>query len=124
MDSLDFGLVVPIIVVEGRLSFARSWVLTRGNFWRLVGFWIIVVVLTYVLVLAMLAILALAVAGMFSGVLLGGKTVGALGILVFAVPAAVSLLVYLVVGITIFIAGMSFSYKALAGPVAPTEAFE
>ncbi len=111
-----FGLVFPIIVAEGRLSFARSWVLTRGNFLRLVGFWIIVFVLTYVLVLIMMAILAVAVAAMLGGVLAGGKTVGALSIIVFAVPAAISLLVYLVVGITLFIAGISFTYKALAEP--------
>jgi uncharacterized membrane protein YuzA (DUF378 family) len=43
---------------------------------------------------------------------------------VFAVPAAVSLLVYVVVGIALFIAALSFCYKALAGPVAPTETFE
>jgi hypothetical protein len=119
-----FGLVFPIIVAEGRLSFARSWVLTRGNFLRLVGFWIIVFVLTYVLILIMISILVVAVVAMLSGVLAGGKTVGALSILVFAVPASVSLVVYLVVGITIFIAGISFTYQALAGPVAPTETFE
>ncbi|MCE9521314.1 MAG: hypothetical protein K8S25_02630 [Alphaproteobacteria bacterium] len=119
-----FGLVFPLIVAEGRLSFARSWVLTRGNFWRLIGFWISVVVLTYVLIFVMIAILGVAAAGMYGGLLLGGKTVGALGILVLAVPAAVSLIIYLVVGITIFIAAMSFTYKALADPVAPTEAFE
>jgi hypothetical protein len=33
-----------------------------------------------------------------------------------AVPAAVSFLMYFVIGITVFIAAMSFSYQALAHP--------
>lgn len=119
-----FGLVFPTIVAEGRLSFARSWELTRGNFWRLIGFWILVTVLAIILIMILVAIMAFAVAAMVGSVLLGGETVGALGILVFAVPAAVSLLVYVVVGITLFIAALSFSYKALAGPLPPTETFE
>jgi hypothetical protein len=109
-----FGLVFPIIVAEGRLSFWRSWVVTRGNFLRLVGFWIVTVVLTYVLCLVMAAIAAFAVIAMVAG-LAGGQSVGAFSIVVFAVPAAVSLGIYLVVCITIFIAAMSFSYKALSG---------
>src|SRR6185436_17261954 len=90
-----FGLVFPIIVAEGRLSFWRSWVVTRGNFLRLVGFWIVVVALTYVLSLVMIAITAFAVIAMISG-LMGGQTVGAFSVLIFAVPAAVSFGVYLV----------------------------
>lgn len=112
-----FGLVFPIIVAEGRLSFARSWELTRGNFWRLIGFWIITVILAYLLIIVLGLILAFAFAAMAGSVLLGGQTVGALGILLFAVPVAVSLLVYIVVGVTLFIAALSFSYKALAGEV-------
>ena len=56
--------------------------------------------------------------------MLGTQTVGALGIVIFAVPAAVSLLVYIVFGITIFIAALSFCYKALAGDPPPTATFE
>ncbi len=112
-----FGLVFPIIVAEGRLSFARSWELTRGNFWRLIGFWIITVILAYLLIIVLGLILAFAFAAMAGSVLLGGQTVGALGILLFAVPVAVSLLVYIVVGVTLFIAALSFSYKALVGDV-------
>jgi len=122
--TVRFGLAFPAIVAEGRLSFARSWQLTRGNFWRLLGFWFLVYVLAVILIVVLVAVLAFAVAAMVGAVLLGGQTVGALGIIIFAVPAAVSLLVYIVFGITIFIAALSFSYKALAGPLPPTEAFE
>jgi hypothetical protein len=118
-----FGLVFPIIVAEGKLSFWRSWVVTRGNVLRLILFWIVVVVLAYVLILLTVAVLGLAVAGMVAAVIAGGKEVGALGILVFSVPAAVSLMIYLVVGITLFIAAMSFSYKALAGDPVHADTF-
>lgn len=29
-------VMVPVIVAEGRVDFARSWSITRGNFWRIV----------------------------------------------------------------------------------------
>ncbi len=35
--SMRFGLVLPICVAEGRIDFARSWRLTRGQGWALVG---------------------------------------------------------------------------------------
>jgi hypothetical protein len=123
MALARFGLVFPIIVAEGKLSFWRSWVVTSGNVWRLIGFWIVVVVLAYVLILLTIAVLGLAVAGMVAAVIAGGKEVGALSILVLSVPAAISLLIYLVVGITLFIAAMSFSYKALAGDPVHADTF-
>ena len=119
-----FGLVFPIIVAENRLSFGRSWVLTRGNFWRLILFWILVIILGFILLMVMMAIIVFAVAAMFGSVLLGGQTVGALGILVFIVPAAVAFLVYFVIAVAIFVAALSFSYRALAGPRAQEAEFE
>ena len=111
-----FGLVFPLIVAEGRLSFWRSWVLTRGSTLQLIGFWIVVTILTYVLVLLLIAVLAAAVVGMAAAISAGGQAGGALGIVLMAVPAAVSFLMYFVIGITVFIAAMSFSYRALAAP--------
>jgi len=35
--SMRFGLVLPLCVAEGRIDFARSWRLTRGHSWALVG---------------------------------------------------------------------------------------
>lgn len=60
----------------------------------------------------MVAVLAAAVAAMVAATFVSNEA-GALGIVVLAVPAAVSIAVYLVVGVTLFIAAMSFSYKAL-----------
>lgn len=110
-----FGLVFPLIVAEGRISFWRSWVLTRGNFWQLIGFWILLTILGGLLITAMIMILAIAIVAIMGAVLSGSQTVGALGVVIFIVPAAVSFLVYIVVAITLFVAGLSFSYKALAG---------
>lgn len=117
------GLVFPIIVAEGRLSFGRSWELTRGNFWRLIGFWIITVILAVVLILVVALVFGFAMVAMLGAVALGGETLGALGILVFAAPLVISALVYVVVGVTMFIAALSFSYKALAGDATPADTF-
>ena len=109
-----FGLVFPLIVAEGRLSFWRSWVLTRGSTLQLIGFWVVVSIVTYALALLLVIVLGAAVAGMFAAVYAGGQAGGALGIVLLAVPAIVSFLMYFVIGITVFIAAMSFSYRALA----------
>lgn len=108
-----FGLVFPIIVAEGRLSFARSWSVTRGNTLRLIGFWIVLTALAYVFIAVFVGVFAAAVVGMFGSVMFGGQNLGALGIVTLAVPAAVSIAVWLVVGVTLFIAGMSYSYAAI-----------
>ena len=36
-----FCIIFPIIVVERRYDFGQAWALTGGNFWRLVGAWIV-----------------------------------------------------------------------------------
>lgn len=37
-------LLVPSIVVENRIDFARNWILTKGNFWRIVAVWLAITV--------------------------------------------------------------------------------
>lgn len=121
--TVRFGLVFPAIVAEDKLSFARSWQLTRGNFWRLIGFWILVTILGSLLLLFLLAIVGLAVGGIVVALMSGSETVGALGVLVLIVPAAAGFLVYFVVAVAIFVAALSFSYQALAGDASPAETF-
>jgi hypothetical protein len=111
-----FGLVFPLVVAEGRVSFWRSWTLTRGSTLQLIGFWIVTVILTVVIVILLTAVLLAAVAGMVSAVYAAGQAGGALGIVLLSVPAVLSFLMYLVIGIAVFIAAMSFSYRALANP--------
>jgi hypothetical protein len=118
-----FGLVFPAIVAEDRLSFARSWELTRRNFWRLIGFWFLVTLLGSILLVFLLAIVGLAVGGIVVALMSGSETVGALGVLVLVVPAAAAFLVYFVVAVAIFVAALSFSYQALAGNKSPAETF-
>jgi hypothetical protein len=117
-----FGLVFPLIVAEDRLSFGRSWALTRGNFWRLIVFWILVAILGTVLLLFLMSVVGLAIGGIVLALLSGSQAVGALGVLVLMVPAAIGFLVYFVVAVTIFVAALSFSYQALAGETAPAAA--
>lgn len=118
-----FGLVFPIVVAEGRLSFARSWELTRGNFWRLIGFWIVTTILAVILIMIIVAIFAFAAVAMLGAVMLGGETIGAFGVILFAVPLVVTALIYIVIGVTLFIAALSFSYKALAGDIPQSDVF-
>ncbi|MBL8782436.1 MAG: glycerophosphoryl diester phosphodiesterase membrane domain-containing protein [Alphaproteobacteria bacterium] len=119
-----FGLVFPAIVAEDKLSFARSWELTRGNFWRLIGFWLLVGILGSLLLVFLLAIVGLAVGGIVVALMSGSETVGALGLLVLVVPAALAFLVYFVVAVAIFVAALSFSYQALAGETAQADTFK
>lgn len=109
-----FGLTFPIIVAEERMSFLRSWELTRGNTLRLIGFWILTTVLAAILIFLLIAVIGAALAGMWLSISAGGNTGGAVGVLVLAAPAAAAALTYLVVGLTLFIAAMSYSYKALS----------
>jgi hypothetical protein len=62
----------------------------------------------------LVAVVGLAIGAVIGAITAGGATTGAFTLLVFAAPAAAAFLTYLVVGVTLFIAAMSFSYKALA----------
>lgn len=35
------SLIFPLVVAEGRYNFGRAWMLSRGNFWRLLASWLI-----------------------------------------------------------------------------------
>lgn len=109
-----FGLVFPLIVAENRISFWRSWVLTRGNFLRLVAFWILMTVFATLLLGMLATVVFLAFNAVMGAITSGGATTGALALLVFAAPAGAAFLTYLVMGVTLFVAAMSFSYKALS----------
>jgi len=39
---IRFSLILPIAVLERRYNFVQAWSLTRGNFWRMVGLWLVV----------------------------------------------------------------------------------
>lgn len=108
------GLAFPIIVAEERLSFVRSWVLTRGNTLRLIGFWTATTILACVVIFLLMAVIGVAIAGMWVSITAAGNTGGAVGVLVLSAPAVAAALTYLVVGVTLFIAAMSYSYKALS----------
>lgn len=109
-----FGLVFPIVVAEDRISFWRSWVLTRGNFLRLVGFWVMMTVFATLLLGMLATVVFIAFQAVMGAITSGGATTGAIALLVFAAPAGAAFLTYLVMGVTLFVAAMSFSYKALS----------
>lgn len=47
--TMRFGLVLPMCVAEGRIDFARSWRLTRGQGWALTGMTLLAVCLALLL---------------------------------------------------------------------------
>lgn len=60
-------LIVPIAVAEKRIGLIRSWELTKGNFWRIIGVWLVTLlplfVVEMVFVFALVAPAATSIAG-------------------------------------------------------------
>lgn len=110
-----FGLVFPVIVAEGGISFSRSWSLTRGNTLRLIGFWILTVIAASVLLVFLVAVLRFGIGGVGLSIDIAGSVGGALALIMLASPGIAAGLTYLVIGTTLFVAAMSYSYKAIAG---------
>jgi hypothetical protein len=42
--AIRLELILPITVLERRYDFTQAWSLTRGNFWRIVGLWLVVLI--------------------------------------------------------------------------------
>lgn len=50
-------LIVPIAVAEKRIGLIRSWELTKGNFWRIIGIWLVTLLPLFVVEMAFLVAL-------------------------------------------------------------------
>lgn len=108
-----YALVFPIALVERRYNFQAAWTLSRGNFWRLVGVWVVVAV-------PVLLVFLLMQGALFSGVLLNSSSAGDVSAsidrfeaalmrtLVLSFPASI---VFGALGVGV----LSYSYKALTG---------
>lgn len=92
--SMRLVLVAPVIAIEGTLNpltaMLRSWRLTKGNFWRLFGFLLLIVILFAVVVgIAMMIVglvLALATSGEPQRIIAAvfSSALGAVGVVYFA----------------------------------------
>ena len=106
-------LVLPITVLEGRYNFRQAWALTRGNFWRVVALWLVVLI--------PLAIVAGGVAALTSpfGALSQGAPKDVSAIFERAGPLLLvqSIVGYVwsIIGGALSVAVLSYSYKALSG---------
>jgi hypothetical protein len=110
---LRLELVLPLAVIEGRYNFTESWSLTRGNFWRIVGLWLLVLI-PFALVAALISAATSPFAGLSAG---QPKTIAAIferfeSLLL--VQSAFGF-VWSVVGGALSVAVLSYSYKALSG---------
>lgn len=48
-------LIVPVAVAEKRIGIARSWEMTRGNFWRIIGIWMITLLPLFIIQMVFMA---------------------------------------------------------------------
>jgi hypothetical protein len=108
-----YSLVFPIAVVERRYNFRAAWALSRGNFWRLVGLWLVVAV-------PVLMVFFLMQGALMSGVLLDPGSAGDVSAsidrfeaalmrtLVLSFPASI---IFGALGVGV----LSYSYKVLTG---------
>jgi hypothetical protein len=61
--AVRLELVLPITVLEGRYKFGDSWNLTQGNFWRIIGVWVVTLI-PFVVVAVVLSIVTSPLAGL------------------------------------------------------------
>lgn len=113
--SVRLSLVFPLAVMTRRLRFAESWALTKGNFWRLFGVWILV---------SLPMLLLVAVIFMLSMPNLAGLNTTDPRAKVDAFAAYLSSVIWIqtigyffvsIVGSALGVAVLSYSYKALSG---------
>ncbi|HUQ14225.1 MAG TPA: glycerophosphoryl diester phosphodiesterase membrane domain-containing protein [Novosphingobium sp.] len=100
-------LVAPIVAVEGQrnpiAALRRSWTLTQGNFWRIIGF----VVLAMILFLVVLGVIMLLV-GLVLAIVSSGETQRVLAAVVSSTLTALAVLY--------FIGILAAIHRQLAGP--------
>jgi hypothetical protein len=109
------SVIFPIIVVEGRYNFRAAWEATRGNFWRLFGLWLLVIVpVTIVYVAADWLIVPRALLGKPGN---ARDNVAAMMDAMSSALLAQSILLFLfsLVSGALVVATLSYSYKALSG---------
>jgi hypothetical protein len=103
----------PITVFEGRYNFSQAWSLTRGNFWRIVGLWIVVLV-PFVIVVAIIGSLTSPFGALGAG---APKNIADIFERFESMLLLQSVLgfVWSIVGGALGVAVLSYSYKALSG---------
>ena len=108
------ALVLPLAVLEGRYNFSQSWSLTRGNFWRLVGLWLVVLI-PLLIILAIFSALTSPFAGL--GTAASTKSISAMfeQLDSFLLVQSIFGFVWAIVVGALGVAVLSYSYKALSG---------
>jgi len=106
--AVRMSLIFPLTVVEGRYDFAGAWALTRGNFWRLVGLWLVVAIPMIVVALVV------AYAVLFRPLLSTGA-IPAIDAPQWQLTQAVFSCVWSIISDALGVAVLSYSYKAVVG---------
>ena len=115
--AVRLAIIFPVTVIEGRYDFGQAWSLTRGNFWRIVGLWIVV----FIPLLIVVAVMAFVITPPFPPASVSGK--GGKNELIAIFEQIESRLfvqtifsfVWSIVGGALAVAVLSYSYKALRG---------
>lgn len=112
-------LATPVTFAEHRISLARSWRLTRGRFWPLLGMAVLAVIF-YVMVWLLVTFLGVVIVGLSGGAEAvaseGPPSVGT--VIALLVSVAIQLLVPTLQVVMIF-APFAVAYQALSGPEDP-----
>jgi len=107
------ALVFPLAVLEGRYNVSQSWSLTRGNFWRLVGLWLVALI-PFAVVVAIITAATSPLPALGQG---ASKNVTGM----FEQFESLLLIqtivnyVWAIIGGALGVAVLSYSYKALSG---------
>jgi Membrane domain of glycerophosphoryl diester phosphodiesterase len=115
--ALRLELLLPLTVLEGRYNFGEAWKLTHGNFWRIVGVWVVTLV-PFMAVAVVMSIVMSPLAGL-------GPNVQKENILAMLEQIDSLILLQSVFGYVwsivvgaLSVAVLSYTYKALSG-IAP-----
>ena len=110
---IRFQPIFPLTVLERRYNFAEAWSLTRGNFWRLLALWVVVLI-PVALVASIFSLLTSPLGGQEQGAAKNVATVLEQAESMVMVQTIFSF-VWSIVGGALVVGVLSYSYKALSG---------
>jgi len=110
--SVRFAMLWPIVVVEERYDFGQAWEMSRNNFWRLFGAFILAV-LPFIVVMLVASI---ALQGGMATIRTPDEIVPALEHILGLLPIQVAVTYVITILLTgMSVAVLSYAYKALKG---------
>ncbi len=118
-----FSLVLPVIVKEKRIGVGRSWTLTRGNVWRLIGLTILIGIVSSIVGGAILTAAGYSPLAAFFAEIAQSIGDGTFDMAMLTTPMGAAAVAVITVGYLVvyahLIGAFNFAYESVAGDVAP-----